>query len=60
MRVVSTCSLPGPCVLQDVDTYVHRIGRTGRAGASGEALTLLSNEDGGVAKGIVSVRQAAA
>lgn len=29
----------------DPDTYVHRIGRTGRAGASGVALTLVSNRE---------------
>lgn len=28
------------------DDYVHRIGRTGRAGAKGEAYTLLSDNDG--------------
>ncbi len=30
---------------KDVDDYVHRIGRTGRAGAEGLAICLLSNED---------------
>jgi ATP-independent RNA helicase DbpA len=29
----------------DADTHVHRIGRTGRAGGSGLALALVSNED---------------
>lgn len=29
----------------DPDTYVHRIGRTGRAGASGVAITLVSNRE---------------
>jgi len=29
----------------DPDTYVHRIGRTGRAGASGMAVTFITNED---------------
>ena len=28
------------------DDYIHRIGRTGRAGASGRAFTLVSEEDG--------------
>jgi ATP-dependent RNA helicase RhlE len=30
---------------QDPDNYVHRIGRTARAGASGQALTLCSHEE---------------
>lgn len=29
------------------ETYVHRIGRTGRAGATGTALSFVSNEDNG-------------
>ena len=29
----------------DPDTYVHRIGRTGRAGASGQAVTFVTSED---------------
>jgi ATP-dependent RNA helicase RhlE len=29
------------------EDYVHRIGRTGRAGASGEAISLVSGEEGG-------------
>jgi len=29
----------------DPDTYVHRIGRTGRAGASGKAVTFITSED---------------
>jgi superfamily II DNA/RNA helicase len=32
---------------KDVDDYVHRIGRTARAGAEGQALCLLSREDHG-------------
>src|SRR5690606_35528376 len=34
-----------PMVAED---YVHRIGRTGRAGATGEALSLVSPEEGGL------------
>ena len=30
---------------QEGETYVHRIGRTGRAGAAGEAITLVASED---------------
>ena len=29
----------------DADDYIHRIGRTGRADASGEAVSLLSKDD---------------
>lgn len=29
---------------RDIETYTHRIGRTGRAGAEGEAFTLLTDE----------------
>jgi len=36
------------------DDYVHRIGRTGRAGAKGRAFTLVSNED---AEAIANVEQ---
>jgi len=35
-----------PMVAED---YVHRIGRTGRAGASGEAISLVSHDEGGPA-----------
>jgi ATP-dependent RNA helicase RhlE len=34
-----------PMVAED---YIHRIGRTGRAGATGEALSLVSPEEGGL------------
>ena len=38
-----------PMVAED---YVHRIGRTGRAGAQGEALSLVSPEEGGLLRQI--------
>ncbi len=38
-----------PMVAED---YVHRIGRTGRAGASGEALSLVSSDEGGLLRQI--------
>ncbi len=38
-----------PMVAED---YIHRIGRTGRAGASGEAISLVSPEEGGLLRQI--------
>ncbi len=38
-----------PMVAED---YIHRIGRTGRAGATGEAISLVSPEEGGLLKQI--------
>ena len=38
-----------------VDAYTHRIGRTGRAHASGEAFTFVSSEDEGMVRQIESV-----
>src|SRR5690606_33872392 len=38
-----------PMVAED---YIHRIGRTGRNGASGEALSLVSPEEGGLLRDI--------
>ena len=40
IRLVVNYDIPG-----DADTYVHRIGRTGRAGASGRAITFVTSED---------------
>ena len=40
IRLVVNYDIPG-----DPDTYVHRIGRTGRAGASGRAITFVTPDD---------------
>ena len=40
IRLVVNYDIPG-----DPDTYVHRIGRTGRAGATGRAITFVTSED---------------
>ena len=44
-----------PMVAED---YIHRIGRTGRAGATGEALSLVSSDEGGLLKQIQRVLKA--
>lgn len=38
---------------REYDTYVHRVGRTGRAGATGTAVTLLSGQHRGLALDLV-------
>ncbi|EGF83188.1 hypothetical protein BATDEDRAFT_29188 [Batrachochytrium dendrobatidis JAM81] len=40
---------------QTVQSYVHRIGRTGRAGRTGEAITYFTKEDAPYLKNIVNV-----
>jgi ATP-dependent RNA helicase RhlE len=42
-------------VPNEPETYVHRIGRTGRAGASGRALSLCSSEERGFLRAIEKV-----
>lgn len=44
---------------RDVDDYVHRIGRTGRAGQSGLATAFFSNKNMPMAKALVSLLQEA-
>eukprot|EP00033_Pygsuia_biforma_P000753 GCRY01000879.1.p1 GENE.GCRY01000879.1~~GCRY01000879.1.p1 ORF type:complete len:727 (+),score=167.01 GCRY01000879.1:119-2299(+) len=39
----------------DVDDYVHRIGRTGRAGKDGLAVTFMNNYNNDVAEGLIEV-----
>lgn len=39
----------------NAEDYVHRIGRTGRAGAKGVAITLLTQDDGNKARNIMEV-----
>lgn len=40
-------------VPQNIDSYCHRIGRTGRAGRKGDAYTFMSRRDGGIAADII-------
>ncbi|KAJ5101467.1 Nucleic acid-binding OB-fold-containing protein [Penicillium alfredii] len=42
-----------------VEDYVHRIGRTGRAGAEGHAITLFTENDKALSGGLVNVLKAA-
>ena len=39
----------------DTEDYVHRIGRTARAGNTGTAYTLFTSEDSGSARGLIDV-----
>lgn len=41
----------------DIDDYVHRIGRTGRAGKKGLATAFFSEKDSGLAKGLAELLQ---
>jgi len=46
-------------VPKNLDTYTHRVGRTGRAGNTGHAMTLFTNKNVKVASGIVELLQEA-
>lgn len=39
----------------DTDSYIHRIGRTGRAGKKGKAICYLTDEDANHAKDLITV-----
>ncbi|KAJ5718073.1 ATP-dependent RNA helicase dbp3 [Penicillium malachiteum] len=42
-----------------VEDYVHRIGRTGRAGANGHAITMFTEQDKALSGGLINVLKAA-
>ena len=50
MRAVVNYDAPS-----QAEDYVHRIGRAGRAGATGESYTLITNQDGAVARDIAKM-----
>lgn len=39
----------------DIDDYVHRIGRTGRAGKKGLATAFFADKDSGLARGLAEL-----
>lgn len=39
----------------DIEEYVHRVGRTGRAGKTGSAITLFSNRDVANASALIDI-----
>lgn len=42
---------------KDIEEYVHRVGRTGRAGKTGLAITLMTRRDWGKAKELIDVME---
>lgn len=54
IKIVINMSMP-----RDIASYVHRIGRTGRAGIKGQSLTFFTKEDPRIAKELIKIlRQA--
>merc|ERR1711881_388525 len=43
----------------NIEDYVHRIGRTGRAGAYGEAYSFFTSENGSMARELIKILQEA-
>ncbi|RMX98789.1 hypothetical protein D0868_09894 [Hortaea werneckii] len=54
VRVVINVTFP-----LTVEDYVHRIGRTGRAGADGRAITFFTDQEKGLAGGLINVLKSA-
>ena len=52
-------TLPPPPPQGGCEDYIHRIGRTGRAGAKGEAYTLFTHDDGKFARELMEIMQEA-
>nr|POF14944.1 atp-dependent rna helicase dbp3 [Quercus suber] len=50
------CNVTFPLTVED---YVHRIGRTGRAGQDGKAITFFTDAEKGLAGGLINVLKAA-
>ena len=54
LDILFSVSIPSVLQANNTEDYVHRIGRTGRAGAKGYAVTFLCpSEDGGKVSGII-------
>lgn len=49
------CAIITPPHYRNIDTYTHRIGRTGRAGAGGNAVTFIDGKSMGIASGLVDL-----
>lgn len=43
---------------QNIEDYVHRIGRTGRAGAKGESYSFITKDDERIAKDLIRIMKA--
>jgi ATP-dependent RNA helicase DDX5/DBP2 len=54
VKAVINYDFPG-----NIEDYVHRIGRTGRAGAKGTAYTFFTRKDGGKASGLIKIMEQA-
>lgn len=44
---------------RNIEEYVHRVGRTGRAGKKGEAITFFTRKDWAYAKELISILEEA-
>lgn len=44
---------------RNIEEYVHRVGRTGRAGKRGESISLVTRSDWGSAKELINILEEA-
>jgi superfamily II DNA/RNA helicase len=57
--IILCCPLHVLFIPGNVEDYVHRIGRTGRAGAKGKAVTFFTQKDGGKTRKLIEVMEKA-